>query len=51
MEASIDVLKKRMEVAYDRNISVSSHSEFNPIISQGNAVERNNIANTIKNHF
>lgn len=48
MEATVEAAKARMEVAYDRDISVSSHSTYNAHIPAGNQQERNNIALTIR---
>ena len=48
MEASVSAAKARMDVAYDRNISVSSQSTISPGIPPGNARERNATANVIK---
>jgi hypothetical protein len=49
MEASVNVAKARMEVAYDRNISISSQATYQPI-PPGNANERNGIANIISDN-
>lgn len=43
MEANVNAAKARMEVAYDRNVSLSSHSTFAPPIPPTNASERNSI--------
>ncbi|MGX5587125.1 AbiTii domain-containing protein [Bacillus thuringiensis] len=50
MEAAVDAAKARMGVAYDRNVSISSQSTFLPPIPQGNANERNAIANIIRDN-
>jgi len=41
MEEIIEISKKRMEIAYDPNISVSSQSPLLPVLPRGNAEERN----------
>lgn len=48
MEATVSAAKSRMEVSYDRDVSISSHSTYLPTIPHGNAVERNGIAQTIR---
>jgi hypothetical protein len=50
MEASIEIGKSRMAVAYDRNISLSSQSTYSPVIPPGNGRERNSIADSIKDN-
>lgn len=50
LEVSIDVQKKRMQVAYDPNISISSHSAINPMRPIGNANERIQIAKAIQDY-
>jgi len=47
MEEIIEISKKRMEVAYDPNISVSSQSTYLPVLPRGNAEERNMLSQTI----
>ncbi|MCX6750455.1 MAG: hypothetical protein NTZ83_03285, partial [Candidatus Pacearchaeota archaeon] len=47
MEEVIEISKKRMEVAYDPNISVSSQSTYYPVLPPGNAEERNTLSNII----
>lgn len=47
IEEIIEISKKRMEVAYDPNISVSSQSTFLPVLPRGNAEERNMLSQTI----
>lgn len=48
MEASIKVAQQRMEVASDPDISISSHSQYNPTLPAGNKWERQDIAQSIK---
>ncbi|GGA40571.1 hypothetical protein [Paenibacillus physcomitrellae] len=48
MEASVNAARSRMEVAYDRNVSISSQSDLLPIIPPGNASERNSILQLIR---
>lgn len=48
MEAAVDAATARMAVAYDRNISLSSHSTHNAHIPAGNQQERNTLAHLIK---
>lgn len=50
LEASVIAAKARMEVAYDRNISLSSHSQYSQIAPPGNVVERNSIATLIRDN-
>lgn len=50
MESVIATSSKRMEVSYDPNISISSHSEYNPILPRGNSSERNSITTSIKKY-
>lgn len=48
MEAIVNAAKARMEVAYDRNVSLSSQSTYQPIIPPTNAAERNSIQSQIQ---
>lgn len=48
MEAAVSAAKTRMEVAYDRDVSISSHSTYLPPIPRGNADERNGITIIIR---
>ncbi|MBE1868588.1 hypothetical protein NSS90_10600 [Bacillus sp. PS93] len=48
MEATVEASKARMNVAYDRDISISSQSTISPIIPPGNSAERKNLANAIR---
>ncbi|WP_169833779.1 hypothetical protein [Saccharibacillus sacchari] len=50
MEANVNAAKARMEVAYDRNVSLSSHSTFSPPIPPTNASERNSIFKIIQDN-
>lgn len=47
MEANVKAAEARMAVAYDRNISLSSQSTYQPSIPPGNSRERQGIANII----
>lgn len=49
MESTIKSNMSRMEVSVDPDISVSSHSVYNPVIPLGNAQERLKIATEISN--
>lgn len=49
MEASVNAAKARMEVSYDRDISISSQATFQHI-PPGNAAERNGIAQIISDN-
>ncbi|WP_347941351.1 hypothetical protein AAEY33_03910 [Peribacillus simplex] len=50
MEAAVTAAKARMEVAHDRNISISSHSTITPALPPGNARERGGISEIIKDN-
>ncbi|MGE7751729.1 hypothetical protein [Lysinibacillus fusiformis] len=50
MEASVNAAMARMDVSYDRNVSISTHSTFSPPIPPSNANERTSIARLIKNN-
>ena len=47
LESSLEAAKSRMVVAYDRNVSLSSHSTYNQIAPPNNSRERNDISNII----
>lgn len=48
MEASIEAMRSRMQVAHDPDVSVSSASTFLPPMPKGNAYERGSIAKEIR---
>lgn len=50
MEALVKVAQQRMEVAYDPDIAVSTHSPYNPVMPHGNTVERNHIVKTVHDY-
>ncbi|WP_172200948.1 hypothetical protein [Saccharibacillus qingshengii] len=50
MEAAVSAARARMAVAYDRDISISSQSTFQPI-PPGNAGERNTLTKTINENI
>lgn len=50
MESVIEVGKQRLDVSYDPDVSISSHSEYLPILPSGNKGERNvTTENILKN--
>ncbi|NEU29947.1 hypothetical protein GN156_04040 [bacterium LRH843] len=51
MEANVMTAKSRMEVAYDRDVSVSSHSTYLPVVPPGNAAERQGISRIINDNI
>jgi hypothetical protein len=51
MEANVITGRARMEVAYDRNVSLSSQSPYSQIAPPGNATERNGIQQLIQTNI
>ena len=47
LEAALEAAKARMAVAYDRDVSLSSHSTYTQFAPPGNAAERKGISDSI----
>ncbi|MFP3667782.1 hypothetical protein SB717_21795 [Priestia sp. SIMBA_032] len=50
MEAAVDGAKARMAVAYDRDVSISSHSTYLPTVPPGNQRERRDLLELIRSN-